>query len=246
MRRPSRPAGVRPVVLAALAVPALLPVVVLGAGLGTTVVTGAAVAGCGSVTGASARSQSEAPGVLTGGTIGAEQGVCRRAAGDGPAAGGDPDLTGASGRDPDDPDPGPGPARDPRPLPRPEPDPRERPAPAPQSPPESSRAPRSEPPPVAEPRPDREPVRAHGRNAVWERLAQCESSGDWAVDSGNGYSGGLQFDADTWVGYGGTEFAPRAHLATREEQILVATRVRDARGGYGSWPSCAAKLGLPQ
>jgi Transglycosylase-like domain len=81
---------------------------------------------------------------------------------------------------------------------------------------------------------------------VWDRLARCESSGDWAIDTGNGYYGGLQFDVTTWNGFGGREFAPRADRATRGQQITVATRVRDARGGYGSWPACAAKLGLPR
>jgi hypothetical protein len=81
---------------------------------------------------------------------------------------------------------------------------------------------------------------------VWDRLARCESSGNWAIDTGNGYFGGLQFDAATWRAYGGIEFAPGAHRATREQQITVATRVRDDRGGYGSWPACATKLGLPR
>ncbi|NMI00255.1 DUF4038 domain-containing protein [Pseudonocardia sp. K10HN5] len=102
------------------------------------------------------------------------------------------------------------------------------PAPARQRPPEP--APRREPPPPPDP--------------VWDRLARCESSGDWAIDTGNGYYGGLQFDAATWRDYGGAEFAPRADQATREEQITVATRVRDDRGGYGFWPACARKLGL--
>jgi hypothetical protein len=77
---------------------------------------------------------------------------------------------------------------------------------------------------------------------VWDRLAQCESSGDWAIDTGNGYYGGLQFDAATWRGYGGTEFAPLASGASREQQIEVAARVRDDRGGYGSWPACSRKV----
>ncbi|OZM79398.1 hypothetical protein CFP66_26720 [Pseudonocardia sp. MH-G8] len=81
---------------------------------------------------------------------------------------------------------------------------------------------------------------------MWEQLAACESSGDWGIDTGNGYYGGLQFNEGTWKDYGGTEFAPQAHLATREEQILVAARVRDDRGGYGSWPACASRLGLPR
>jgi hypothetical protein len=81
---------------------------------------------------------------------------------------------------------------------------------------------------------------------VWDRLARCESSGNWAIDTGNGYFGGLQFDAVTWRAYGGIEFAPAAHRATREQQIAVAARVRDDRDGYGSWPGCAIKLGLPR
>jgi hypothetical protein len=81
---------------------------------------------------------------------------------------------------------------------------------------------------------------------VWDRLARCESSGNWAIDTGNGYFGGLQFDAATWRAYGGIEFAPAAHRAMREQQIAVATRVRDDRGDYGSWPGCAIKLGLPR
>lgn len=81
---------------------------------------------------------------------------------------------------------------------------------------------------------------------VWDRLAHCESSGDWAIDTGNGYHGGLQFDDATWRQYGGTEFAPQAHRATREQQVAVATRVRNDRGGYGSWPACANELGLPR
>jgi len=82
--------------------------------------------------------------------------------------------------------------------------------------------------------------------AVWDKLAECESSGDWAINTGNGYYGGLQFNEATWDAYGGNEYAPDAHQATREQQIQVAERVRDDRGGYGSWPSCSKKQGLPQ
>ena len=83
-------------------------------------------------------------------------------------------------------------------------------------------------------------------SATWDRLAQCESSGDWSINTGNGYYGGLQFDEATWGDYGGTDFAPRADRATREHQIEVAVRVRHDRGGYGSWPAGATKLGLPR
>lgn len=82
--------------------------------------------------------------------------------------------------------------------------------------------------------------------SVWDRLASCESTNNWAINTGNGYYGGLQFDLATWRAYGGTQYAPRPDLATREEQIAVATKLRDARGGYGAWPACARKLGLPR
>ena len=80
---------------------------------------------------------------------------------------------------------------------------------------------------------------------VWDALAKCEAGGNWATNSGNGYYGGLQFDRSTWVANGGGDYAPLPHQAGRDAQIAVATKVRDARGGYGSWPGCARKLGLP-
>jgi uncharacterized protein YabE (DUF348 family) len=82
--------------------------------------------------------------------------------------------------------------------------------------------------------------------ATWDRLAQCEAGGNWAINTGNGYYGGVQFDASTWRAYGGTQYAPLPHQASREEQIAVASKVRDDRGGYGAWPACARKLGLPR
>jgi nucleoid-associated protein YgaU len=75
---------------------------------------------------------------------------------------------------------------------------------------------------------------------VWDSLAQCESSGNWAVNTGNGYAGGLQFSPATWAAYGGTGSAANA---SREQQIAVAERVQ-AGQGWGAWPACAAKLGL--
>lgn len=82
-----------------------------------------------------------------------------------------------------------------------------------------------------------------GGNSVWDRLAQCESGGNWAINTGNGYYGGLQFNAGTWRAYGGTGLP---HQASRETQIAIATKLRDASGGYGAWPGCAASLGLPR
>ena len=81
-------------------------------------------------------------------------------------------------------------------------------------------------------------------DTVWDELAQCESSGNWAANTGNGYYGGLQFSYATWQGYGGGAYAEYPHQATREEQIAVAELLRDARG-YQPWPACRAKLGLP-
>ncbi len=77
-------------------------------------------------------------------------------------------------------------------------------------------------------------------NSVWDKLAQCEASGNWSTNTGNGYYGGLQFTQGTWSGYGGTGSAANA---SREEQIAVAKRVQ-ASQGWGAWPACSAKLGL--
>lgn len=85
------------------------------------------------------------------------------------------------------------------------------------------------------------PAVANG--SVWDQLAQCESTGNWAINTGNGFSGGLQFTDSTWAGFGGTAYAPRAHLATREQQIAVAQKVQAAQG-WGAWPACTSKMGL--
>lgn len=82
-----------------------------------------------------------------------------------------------------------------------------------------------------------------GGGTVWDALAQCESGGNWAINTGNGYYGGLQFNLGTWQSYGGSGLPSNA---SRETQIAIATKVRDASGGYGAWPGCAAKLGLPR
>ena len=83
-----------------------------------------------------------------------------------------------------------------------------------------------------------------GANAAdggtWDALAQCESGGNWAINTGNGFSGGLQFTPSTWAAYGG---AGAPENATREQQIAVAENVQ-AGQGWGAWPSCAAQLGL--
>lgn len=79
--------------------------------------------------------------------------------------------------------------------------------------------------------------------SVWDALAQCESGGNWAINTGNGFYGGLQFAPGTWLNLGGGEFAPYAHLATREEQIAIAKKVLAVQG-WGAWPACTAKMGL--
>lgn len=82
-----------------------------------------------------------------------------------------------------------------------------------------------------------------GGSTVWDQLAQCESGGNWGINTGNGFQGGLQFSPSTWSGYGGGEFAATANQATREQQIIVAERVL-AGQGWGAWPSCSSQLGL--
>ena len=79
--------------------------------------------------------------------------------------------------------------------------------------------------------------------SVWDAIAQCEATGNWAINTGNGYYGGLQFSQSTWAAHGGTKYAPRADLATREQQIAVAEKVQ-ASQGWGAWPGCTSKLGL--
>ena len=88
------------------------------------------------------------------------------------------------------------------------------------------------------------PPRPYSGDSVWDDLARCESGGNWSINTGNGYYGGLQFNYGTWHDYGGGEFAEYPHQATREEQIVVAERLRAARG-YAPWPACRTKLGLP-
>ncbi len=80
-------------------------------------------------------------------------------------------------------------------------------------------------------------------DSVWDRVAACESTGNWSINSGNGYYGGVQFGQPTWRDYGGKEFASFAHQATKGEQIAVAQRVL-AGQGPGAWPTCSKRAGL--
>src|SRR5947209_4235945 len=79
--------------------------------------------------------------------------------------------------------------------------------------------------------------------STWDRIAACESGGNWHINTGNGFSGGLQFTASTWRAFGGSAYASSAYLASRGAQIAVAERVL-ASQGWGAWPACSAKLGL--
>lgn len=79
--------------------------------------------------------------------------------------------------------------------------------------------------------------------STWDSIASCEATGNWAINSGNGFYGGLQFTQSTWDAFGGGQYAPRADLASREQQIAIGEKVR-AGQGWGAWPSCTSKLGL--
>lgn len=78
--------------------------------------------------------------------------------------------------------------------------------------------------------------------SIWYRIAECESGGNWHINTGNGYFGGLQFTSSTWLAYGGGAFASRADLASPTAQIIVARRVQRAQG-WGAWPVCAGRAG---
>ncbi|WEO96992.1 transglycosylase family protein [Streptomyces sp. FXJ1.172] len=75
----------------------------------------------------------------------------------------------------------------------------------------------------------------------WDTVAQCESGGNWSINTGNGFFGGLQFTASTWAAYGGTQYAAQANQATKAQQIAVAEKVL-ASQGKGAWPVCGTGL----
>ncbi len=82
---------------------------------------------------------------------------------------------------------------------------------------------------------------AVGDTSKWDRIAECESGGNWSINSGNGYYGGLQFSKGTWDAYGGEQYAAYPHQASKAQQIAIAEKVRDAEGGYGAWPVCGSR-----
>ena len=85
---------------------------------------------------------------------------------------------------------------------------------------------------------------AAATDGEWDQVARCESGGNWGINTGNGYYGGVQFNAGTWASHGGGQYAPTAQLATREQQIAVAERVL-ATQGRGAWPVCGSPLSGP-
>ena len=80
-------------------------------------------------------------------------------------------------------------------------------------------------------------------STVWDRVAACESGGNWSINTGNGYYGGLQFSDRTWDGFGGERYAPTANRATKAQQITIAQKVLVTQGP-GAWPTCGARAGL--
>jgi uncharacterized protein YabE (DUF348 family) len=86
-------------------------------------------------------------------------------------------------------------------------------------------------------------VPAVAQGETWDALSRCEAGGNWAINTGNGFYGGVQFDQNTWERNGGLRYAQRADLATREEQIAIAELTR-ARQGWGAWPVCSGRLGV--
>ena len=83
---------------------------------------------------------------------------------------------------------------------------------------------------------------AQASGVNWDAVAQCESGGNWSINTGNGYYGGLQFTRGTWRAYGGARYAPTANKASRSEQIRIAENVLDGQG-IGAWPVCGKKGG---
>ncbi|MFF0746220.1 transglycosylase family protein [Streptomyces sp. NPDC004111] len=86
------------------------------------------------------------------------------------------------------------------------------------------------------------PQAAAADRGVWDRIASCESGGNWHINTGNGYYGGLQFSAGTWRAYGGGKYARTADRASKSQQIAVATKVQRAQG-WGAWPHCSRRAG---
>ncbi len=129
--------------------------------------------------------------------------------------------------------------RAPEPEPEPEPEPKPEPKKTESTSTKASAEPKASSTPKASSAP-KESAAASSNSSVWDALAQCESGGNWSINSGNGYYGGLQFSLQTWRAYGGTGMP---HEASKAEQIAVAEKIK-AGQGWGAWPACSSKLGL--
>lgn len=127
-----------------------------------------------------------------------------------------------------------------KPKPAPEPEPQREAEPEPQAEPKAEAQPK---PAAASPSSGGTTASAGNVSSTWAALAQCESGGNWAINTGNGYYGGLQFSLSSWAGVGGTQYAAYPHQATPSQQIAAAEKLR-ANGGWGHWPHCSAQLGL--
>ena len=84
---------------------------------------------------------------------------------------------------------------------------------------------------------------ASASSTVWDKVASCESGGNWKINTGNGYYGGLQFSSRTWTGFGGGHYASRANRASKSEQIAIARRVLAGQGA-GAWATCGRRAHL--
>ncbi|MEV6347718.1 transglycosylase family protein [Actinoplanes sp. NPDC051851] len=84
------------------------------------------------------------------------------------------------------------------------------------------------------------PAQADAADVNWDAVAQCESGGNWRINTGNGYYGGLQFSRSTWRSYGGTKYASTANQASKGEQVAVAEKVLRGQG-IGAWPTCGRR-----
>ena len=117
-------------------------------------------------------------------------------------------------------------------------------APPPPAPEPKKEPPRPAPPPPPAPAPDSGLLKGVLQSEIdmWDRLAHCESSGNWSINTGNGFYGGLQFTPSSWLAAGGGKYAPRADLATREQQIATARVLRDMQT-LNAWPVCSRKIG---
>ncbi|MEO6628660.1 MAG: transglycosylase family protein [Aquihabitans sp.] len=109
-----------------------------------------------------------------------------------------------------------------------------------QAAPTSAPAPEPAPAPAPEPAPEPAPAPAVSNGSAWDSLAQCEAGGNWSINTGNGYYGGLQFSASSWRAVGGQGLP---HQASREAQIAMGERLRSSQG-WGAWPACSRRLGL--